>query len=277
MRSCVLGLLLACELATGAVVQKPWLRFRGGADEDDADAAVLSSLKAKQVTGRMTREEVEEKLNSVPTFCIMQADGSVISLPDPNGEEGDECCTWFLDAAEARLTFRRVVAANPDTEGLRLVAHGLGDTFSMCGGWPSSDESGSGYAGKLRIQGSQALMKPIEAQLVASLKQASIDPGAWQLPVFMGEELAQAGPDGDQRALPVFMDPFDLKDAYEKAGALTKEVAARGPKVLELRMLAGYMADEPKEYPNAWRAVQFIPSTEAAKLAGELAQQQTQS
>ena len=241
MRRCVLGLLLVCELATGAVVERPWRRFRGGADDDDADAddAVLSSLKTKQVTGRMSREEVEEKLNRVPTFCIMQSDGSVISLPDANGEDGDECCTWFLDAAEAQLTFSRVVAANPDEKGLRLVAHGLGDAFSMCGGWPSSDASASGYDGKLRLQGSQKLVRPIEAQLVGSLKQAGIDPGAWQLPVFMGEELAQQGPEGEQRSLPVFMSPYDLRDAYEKAGVLSKAVAARGPKTLELRMLVG--------------------------------------
>ena len=70
------------------------LRLRGG----DADAL---GLKTKANLGKMSREEIIEKLNAVPTFCIMAQDGSVVSLPDPDGAEGEECCTW-VDAGEAR-------------------------------------------------------------------------------------------------------------------------------------------------------------------------------
>ena len=66
----------------------------------------------------------------------MQADGSVISLPDRDGKEGDECCSWFMDAAEARLTLKRVVASNPDLAGLKLQTFGLGDFLVLADGWP---------------------------------------------------------------------------------------------------------------------------------------------
>ena len=72
------------------------LRLRGGADIPDGTGTSTGL--------RLSREEITAKLNRVPTFCIMQGDGSVISLPDPAGAEGDECCTWFLDAAEAQST-----------------------------------------------------------------------------------------------------------------------------------------------------------------------------
>ena len=149
------------------------LRLRGGADTPDGTGTGTGL--------RLSREEITAKLNQVPTFCIMQGDGSVISLPDPAGSEGDECCTWFTDAAEAQYTFKRVCAANPELvdEGLRLHTHGLGDALAMCGGWPR--EKGEAAAElALRIKGPSALLKPIEPQLVDALRQQGIDPGSWR-------------------------------------------------------------------------------------------------
>ena len=83
----------------------------------------MQQLRSQGNVGPLCREEIIEKMNKVPTFCIMQPDGSVISLPDPEAE-GEECCTWFIDAEEAQNTLKRVVAANPDLEGLRLEGHG---------------------------------------------------------------------------------------------------------------------------------------------------------
>ena len=37
-------------------------------------------------------------------------------------------------------------------------------------------------------------------------------------------------------------------------------------------MIAKHMMDEPKEFPNPWRAVKFVPSPDAIRLATELAQ-----
>ena len=149
------------------------LRLRGGADIPDGTSTGTSL--------RLSREEITAKLNRVPTFCIMQGDGSVISLPDPAGSEGDECCTWFTDAAEAQYTFKRVCAANPELvdEGLRLQTHGLGQAFEMCGGWPS-EEGEATTEMTLRIKGPSALLKPVESQLVDALRQQGLDPGSWR-------------------------------------------------------------------------------------------------
>jgi len=282
-------LVCECERAVGSALS-PWGRLRGGAADDSAalglkakdmtgrlrggaddDPAALG-LKAKDMTGRMSREEVIEKLNKVPTFCILQGDGSVISLAD--GSDGEESCTWFVDAQEAAQTFQKVKAANPG-ESLRLEAYGLGDALQMCGGWPGDDAPD--YDGVLKLAPTKAFVEPIRTQLVSSLKQEQLAPGAWVMATFIGEELAQAGPEGEQRALPVYMSPHDLRDAYAKAGVLNGPVAQTGPRVLELRVLVKHMLDEPKEYPNAWRAVEFVPTGEARELLRQLVEQQAKA
>lgn len=258
-------------VSVGASALHPMMRrLRGGTDADDPESL---GLKSAQVTGRMSKDEVVEKLNRVPAFCIMRGDGSLISLPYDGDESSDaECCTWFMDPHEAADTFRKVKAANTG-ERLSLVAHALGDALQMCGGWPDDEDGEASYDGILRLAPSKAFVEPIETQLEDSLRQAGIAAGTWVVPTFVGEELAQAGPEGEQRALPIFMSPYDLRDAYEKAGALNGKVAQSGPRVLELRMLVQYMLDEPKEYPNAWRAVEFVPTAAAVELARLLAEQ----
>ena len=255
---------------TGSILAAPHLlRFRGG--DDESDDAILGSLKAQDKTGKLSRDEITEKLNRVPVFCIMKPDGSVISLPDRNGGEGDECCTWFLSAAEVQSVFTKVKAANPDeADGLVINLFGLGSAFEMCGGWP--DARPSEYEGKLLLQGDEAIVKVVDPQLVQAIKHQGLDPGSWRLPVFVGDGLAQTeGSEEEgtlrQSALPVFFSPYDLKDAYERVGVPLPKV---GPKTMDIRQLVAYMAAEPEEYPNPWRAVEFITSAPSAELAKKL-------
>ena len=56
----------------------------------------------------------------------------------------------------------------------------------------------------------------IAAQLVAAMRGQRLDPGPWQLAVFMAEELAQATPEGTQILLPVLLCPSDVRAAYEE-------------------------------------------------------------
>ena len=106
MRS-ALFLAMAAAAADGVVsaslTSMRLLRLRGG----DSNL-IEEQLKRQGNIGPLSREEIVEKLNAVPTFCIMQDDGSVISLPDLDGEESEECCTWFTDAAEAQATLKQV-------------------------------------------------------------------------------------------------------------------------------------------------------------------------
>ena len=256
----------AIDAVNAASLSHRMLRLRGG--EEDL---VEQQLKRQGNVGPLCRDEIVEKLNAVPTFCIMQEDGSVISLPDPEGEEGDECCTWFVDAAEAKSTLRKVVAANPDLSGLKLVSHGLGDFVTMANGWPRKADSPaeSGDGPRLKLKPSRDVTSMIGEQLVSALKGAGLDPGLWQLAVFLAEELAQATPEGEQTMLPIFLHPNDVRQAYDKVGIPPE--ALNRVKVLELRQLLKMMSEETPDAVNPWRAVRFLTSPAAIQLAQELA------
>ena len=145
----------------------------------------------------------------------------------------------------------------------------------MIGGLPTDedDATGNAYDGTLKLAPHKAFVDPIKDQLFTSVKNERLKALSWVSPVFVGEELAQAGADGEQRALPIFLSPYDLKVQYEKAGVLSAKIAQTGPRVMELRVLLKHMLDEPKEYPNAWRAVEFVPTPAAIELARLLAEQ----
>ena len=270
MVECAAGALPPAHPPRRAVdASKRLLRFRGGSDVDD----FMSKLKTQGNVGPLRKEEIIEKLNAVPTFCIMQEDGSVISLPDQAGQEGDECCTWFLDASEAQTTLRRVIAANPDLSGLKLASHGLGDFIEMCDGWPraSSDVApvaASDDAPVLKLKGLREVAGAIGDQLVNALKSQGLAVGNWQVAVFIAEELAQATPEGAQIAMPVFLNPNDVRDAYAQAGIPEKALA--NVKVLELRQLLKYMGEATPDAVNPWRATRFYSSASAMKLAHEV-------
>lgn len=253
------------------------LRLRGGGGTSDPtpDAASL----------RLSHDEITAKLNRVPTFVITQGDGSIMSLPDTRegSPEGDEVCTWFTDAAEARYVFGRVHAANPELAELRLRVMGLGDAFEACGGWSDTAQQRDSTESALRLRATAAFLEPIEAQLVEALEREGLGAGEWRLPVFIGEELAQAAPapavaaaaggsDNAMTMLPVFLSPYELRDAYQ-ARNVPKQAYAKGPKTMDLRSLVANMAAEPHEYPNPWRAVEFVASRAAAELAQELVQE----
>ena len=260
---------IAIECASGGSLSRPpvarLLRYRGGEDDE-----ILGKLK-KQGIGPLSKEEIVEKLNGVPTFAVMQSDGSVISLPDPTGSPGEECCTWFMDAAEARSTLRKVVAANPDLTGLHLACHGLGDFLNLCNGWPRKADSAlpSGDAPRLKLQGSREVTAAVGPQLVTALKGQGLDAGTWQLAVFIAEELSQAGPEGEQILLPVFLNPNDVRAAFDKVGLPPK--ALERVNVMELRQLLRSMLEPAPDAVNPWRAVRFVPSPEAMALAQDLA------
>ena len=108
----------------------------------------------------------------------------------------------------------------------------------------------------------------IGTQLVTALKGDSLDPGLWQLGVFIAEELAQASAEGEQILLPVFLDARDVQAAFDKVGLPPK--ALEGVKVLELRQLLKAMGEPAPDAVNPWRAVRFMPSHSAVQLRQEV-------
>ena len=158
-----------------------------------------------------------------------------------------------------------VCEANPD-EKFRLMSHGLGAAFSMCGGWPSAKLI-------MMVGSASKRARPSSSQSRSrSSRKCNRRVWNWRMASARHRRGARAVGREWRAGRPAVLSPYDLKDAYEKVGQMSKEVAARGPKVLEIRMIAKHMMDEPKEFPNPWRAVKFVPSPDAIRLATELAQ-----
>ena len=123
------------------------------AADDDAllDAAIAENKAAaeKQQQGTtaggnkeppkaaLTQEQIIYKLNTVPTFCILNGQKNIVGLQDPSDPTGKlETCCWFADAAEAKATLAAAKAASPDVASqLHLGVTPLGVAFDACSGW----------------------------------------------------------------------------------------------------------------------------------------------
>lgn len=147
------------------------------------------------------------------------------------------------------LVLRR---SNPDA-GLRLGCHGMGAVFTQCKGWPD-DAGGAGEAAAdrmaspfggvpasedgepvaLKLQGTHALVAEVGPRLKELLEAQSIDPGSWQLPVFMCKEMQSAA------VVPVFLTPADLAATWKTAGGAEEDLP-ENLAVMDLRMLVKEM------------------------------------
>lgn len=274
MTRSILSLLVATVGATTLAGLRPQqtLRLRGGQEEASPPPPAEASPPPPAVPAALTKEEITAKLNGVPTFCIMNGEGGVVSMRDPNGSE-DAVCTWFTDANEARAVMASALKSNPTVTGLHLGVHGLGNAFSICKGWADEPEdkglgevkfTGKGTEGRsvsLRLQGNHGVVEQVGAQLTDILKQEGITPGDWLLPIFVCEELQSS------KIFPVFFHPEDVAKTWLKAGR-TKETTPENLKMMDLRSFVA-MLQKPD---NPWHLVQFISSQESIELATEEAQ-----
>lgn len=249
--------------------------LRGGQlfDEDDFDDGEDGVDDSESESGadgsgivqrKLTRQEITEKLNAIPTFCIMNDEGGVVGMRSKG--DSTTSCLWYTDAAEAQAFLKIASDANPDA-GLRLGCHGLGAVFSRCGGWtgnpldepePAATAPG-GETIHLKVMGSHKLVEEVAPRLRDLLTSQGLDAGTWQLPVFMCTELST------RTIIPVFLHPHDLAATWVAAG---REEAAipEDLKVMDVRSLVNQMATE----DNAWQLMQFVPSNEAVDLANTL-------
>jgi len=232
------------------------LRIRGGED------AGSTHPEAKA----LTREEITAKLNAIPTFCLLNAEGGLIGMRD---KEGNEAVRWFLDSGEAKAVLDLTTSNNPGVEGLHLGVHGLGSAFQLCGGWPDTSteaglQSGGQFSGSFKLQGSYNIVKETEPRLRELLAESGIDAGNWTLPVFICEQLQSS------TILPVFFSPEDLATTWEKAGR-DRESIPEAITVMDLRMLVAQMQTD----SSPWKIVHFIASPDAIELVKQVQGGQT--
>ena len=239
----MVALWLLAPLVSGSTLRPPPVtsaaRLRGGEGANDATDSPVDSAAGLAADGTaevppaaaLTKEEIMQKLNGVPTFCVVNKDGGVVGMADAEGGKKSVC--WFTDAEEARTILKVMSDANPEA-GLQLACHGLGGAFTQCNGW--GDEEGAKTAQtpggddiELRLQGNHALCKSTAPKLKKLLEDNGLDTGCWQLPIFLCERLASPS------IMPIFLHPRDLAAVWEKSGRKVDELP-KDVTVLDIRM-----------------------------------------
>uniref|UniRef100_A0A7S0NWM0 Uncharacterized protein n=1 Tax=Calcidiscus leptoporus TaxID=127549 RepID=A0A7S0NWM0_9EUKA len=196
----------------------------------------------------LTKHEIIEKLNAVPTFCLLNSDQNIVAMVDPEGGEG-EVCLWFTDADDARRMLAVALEQNPDAL-LHLGVTPLGLAFALAERWAESP-----FVGDMRLQGNRAVVASMGPMLREQLAAQGLPAGAWQLPLFCCDELSSA------RVMPVFLSRADLVAAWEASGR-SKESLPANLAVIELKVFVAQMQTD----AFAWSSVAFVGSPRSVAL-----------
>lgn len=216
--------------------------------------------------GGLTKDEIIEKLNRVPTFAVVNKDGIVVPMTAADG--GADVC-WFTDPEEAKETLALTLASHPEAEGhLRLACSPLGVVFDMCKGFPeraqeAKEESTSAYlGGTLRIVGPRESGSN-EAALREQQKAQGIEPGAWALATFCHDDFQT------ENMMPIFFSQEGFRAGWTRSGK-PEESVPENLAVMDLRVLVKQMRDT--DIFN-WKIFTFVTTPAAYALAQELTEQ----
>ena len=118
------------------------------AKRKQAAQAVEAAAAAAAATGGFTplsKQQVVEKLNSVPVFTVTTLEKQLVPVPD---EGGSTCCRWYADVDEAQSALVLAQHLNPNTP-LVLGVTPLGTAFALVHGWAKGENE---PAHPLRLQ-----------------------------------------------------------------------------------------------------------------------------
>jgi len=112
----------------------------------------------------------------------------------------------------------------------------------------------------MRLMGNHALVNSTGGALRAMLLENAIEPGCWQVPVFLCNELQSAS------IAPAFLRPSALKETWIAAGRKEEDLPS-DVMVVDLRLLVAQMLQTDA---NDWTRLHIVPDNEAVQLALEL-------
>ena len=208
--------------------------LRGGGDGDDDG-------------GKLSKEEVMTKLNSVPTFVIVDEESRLLNL---QVEDGEDKVVFFIEAADAQETLALTSAGNPDLK-LRLAAIPLGTAFTACETSP----------GQYKLQGARTAIQSGGEEAERKLRQQGVEPGSWVLPVFCSDDFQTP------TVMPLFFSIETLEKAWVQSGRKEDEAMFLLKSIWDLRSMVLNMMNA-EGMP--WGKFQFCSDQSYYKLAEEL-------
>lgn len=196
----------------------------------------------------LSQTEIMQKLNSVPTFCILNGDSNIVGMQDPEGE-GEVCC-WFTDADDAMGMLASARESNPDVPLLHLGVTPLGLAFALAMGWAESH-----FVGNLRLQGQSSTVEATKEAVAQQVVAQGLELGTWTLPVFCCDELSSP------TVTPVFLNRHDLVQAWVVSGR-PRETVPEHLSIMDLRVLVHQMQTD----AFAWSTIHFVGSPKSVAL-----------
>ena len=195
----------------------------------------------------LTKQEVINLLDTIPTFNIVDGDNRIVGTPD---EAGEECLRFWSDLDEANSALVLAQTLRGASTTLRLACTPLGTSFAYAEGWQDTPATLP-----LRLHASRAVVAGVAEELGAAPTDAAA------FPLFCCDELSNS------RVRPFFLSRQDLSDTWVSAGrpadALPSQLTVVLLRKLVQMMLTGHGGID-------WRTAMFIASHRSTAKAQEI-------
>jgi len=233
------------------------------ADKGEKEAQMVAEMEEQMKAMRaglsgLSREQIVEKLNEIPSFAIMHetADGTKKFLPMMFRESAEatsvESCAFFSDPYEAKHAMQQASGLHAELK-LVLGVMPLGKAYALTQEWAEAQAPPRGKGKKVlfTLRGAPSATRETRDILKVQLQKAGLSTEQC-FPVFLCEELQS------DAVLPVF---FTREGVHSTWKLLGKD----GPPpdkitVTDLRILVGEMQKGFKETGCNWSIVRFLGS-----------------
>jgi len=202
----------------------------------------------------MEPKEIAEKLNAIPSFCLLSAENALLGLKDMADETGKrKVCSWFTDPIQAADMLAQCKAHSPEiAAGLHLGVTPLGVSYSFACGWA-----------ELEFDGDKQVHGTCERGLAEAMREMAVAQGlearAWHVPVFMCAGLATPS------RMPFFLSKKALAEAWLVSGRKFAELDSAHVEAVDLGVVVRQMRTGAFDGTK----VQFVSERRAIALVHE--------
>ena len=237
-------------------------RVRLGAERVKQEAEAAAEAERRDAEGTpLSRQEIAAKLDTMPTFCLVNAETKSfvsIRLQDEEGH-GEECCPFWVEPLDAKAALAQAMKQRPEvTLGMGTIP--LGRAFALSEGWAEA-EGGFNF----RLKAHAQVERQLRPMLTKQLEQQGL-PTAQVFPIFMCEELTT------DTVMPCFLSRAEMVSTWEaamkqagKQGGPPAQMTVLDLRILVRRMQAGGMD---------WSILRFVGTDRAYEAAQEGARQE---
>ena len=201
----------------------------------------------------LTKDQIIEKLNAVPSFCLLNGETNIVGLQDPENPKF-EVCFWMTDAADAK---EMLAAAKQNNSAevasrLHLGVTPLGIAFALASGWMETS-----FYGDMRLRGAQEDTENVTAMLQGQVAAQGMEQASWQVPVFCCDELQSP------QSKPMFLSRKALQESWVVSGRKLADLPQTA--VMDLRVLVAQMQTD----AFSWRKLEFVTARRCIQLVKE--------